>query len=247
MRRILAIALMIWPTVACAHPPQGSESRAVPPAPGTSITPAPAASSSPGAEPPTATEPRFSGSIAVIDDATRARMRSSWRAGCPVPIEHLRLLRLDHWGFDRRVNRGELVVHSDVAAAVVRVFGELFAAGFPIERMRLVDEYGGDDDRSMAADNTSGFNCRRSSGAAAFWSEHSYGRAIDVNPVRNPSVGSAGVEPEAGERYLDRTQNHPGMIHDGDVVVRAFANVGWSWGGAWSRSKDYQHFSQNGR
>jgi hypothetical protein len=174
-------------------------------------------------------------------------MASSWHPGCPVPIQDLRLLTLDYVGFDGRVHSGEMVVHRDVATDVVEVFGSLFDARFPIRRMRLVDDYGGDDDRSMAADNTSAFNCRPVTGGTS-WSEHAYGRAIDVNPIQNPYVTDAGtVEPPAGGAYVDRSARAQGVIHVGDAVVDAFDSVGWGWGGAWSDPTDYQHFSATGR
>lgn len=181
-----------------------------------------------------------------MDAATRARMTSSWRPGCPVPIEDLRLLTLDHWGFDGAVHRGELVVHRDEAEAVLQVFETLFDAEFSIERMELVDEYGADDIRSMEANNTSGFNCRKATGSDA-WSEHSYGRAIDVNPLQNPYVANGTVLPETGARYVDRSLREEGMIHPGDVPVAAFASIGWFWGGDYQSVKDYQHFSATGR
>jgi D-alanyl-D-alanine carboxypeptidase-like protein len=193
-------------------------------------------------------EPRvFHGSIDRIDDATATRMTTSWHAGCPVDLADLRLLSLDHWGFDGRVHAGEMVVHRDVAKDVLDVFGSLFDARFPIRRMRLVDAYGGNDDRSMAADNTSAFNCRPVTGGSS-WSEHAYGRAIDLNPLENPYVTAGGtVLPSGGARFTDRSRQAKGMIHAGDAVVRAFASIGWMWGGSWSGTVDYQHFSSTGR
>ena len=190
----------------------------------------------------------FTGTIARIDDATRERMSSSWREGCPVPLDDLRFLTLSHWGYDGTTHTGELVVHRDAATDLVRVFRRLFEAKFPIRRMRLVDEYGGVDDRSMAANNTSGFNCRDRAGSPGVWSEHAYGLAIDVNPLVNPYVASDGfVDPPAGRPYTDRSRDDLGMIHPGDVVVDAFASIGWEWGGDWTSIKDYQHFSESGR
>jgi hypothetical protein len=188
----------------------------------------------------------FRGSLSVLDSATRARMTgSSWHAGCPVAIRDLRLLRLDHWGFDGTVHRGRLVVHRRVAHPVLRVFRTLFYARFPIRRMRLIDAYGASDDRSMDANNTSAFNCRFVAGTTR-WSMHAYGKAIDINPVQNPYVSGNHVSPDAGERYVDRSLDAKGMIHAGDRVVRAFAAEGWGWGGSWVSPKDYQHFSANG-
>jgi hypothetical protein len=170
---------------------------------------------------------------------------TSWHAGCPVARRDLRLVTVSHWGFDRRAHTGRLVVAASGAPAVVRALHTLYDARFPIRRMELVESYGSDDDRSMAADNTSAFNCRLVEGSTS-WSAHAYGRAIDINPVENPYLRSGQVLPPAGRAYLDRRRWHTGMIHPGDRVVRAFAAVGWSWGGAWHSPVDYQHFSATG-
>jgi poly-gamma-glutamate synthesis protein (capsule biosynthesis protein) len=193
------------------------------------------------------TAPAFHGSIATGRDAVRSRVRYSWRPGCPVGPVELRLLRVDHWGLDGRVHRGELIVHRDHARRILGVLKQLFQARYPIQRLRLVDAYRADDDRSMAANNTSGFNCRRVSGSRS-WSEHAFGRAIDLNPLRNPYVTPGGrVSPPAGRPYANRARRAAGMVHAGDAVVRAFAAAGWRWGGTWSGSRDYQHFSSTGR
>jgi D-alanyl-D-alanine carboxypeptidase len=192
--------------------------------------------------------PVFHATVSPIDQETRARMTSSWKPGCPVRMNDLRLITLDHWGFDRIVHEGELVVHAQHAEALVQVFRTLFEHGFPIQRMELVDVYGADDDRSMAANNTSAFNCRPVTGNPDVWSEHSYGWAIDINPIQNPYVTAGGtVLPPEGRAHVDRSQDVPGQIDDGGVVVEAFAAIGWEWGGHWSFSKDYQHFSVSDR
>jgi D-alanyl-D-alanine carboxypeptidase len=165
----------------------------------------------------------------------------SWHPGCPVSISDLCLITMDHWGFDGEPHRGELVVHEFVADDIVNVFGELFAARFPILRMERIERFDGDDDRSMAADNTSAFNCREIAGGGPY-SVHSWGKAVDINPLENPYVKGGVVLPAAGAAYLDRDDVRPGMIVDGDVAVEAFAAIGFSWGGNWNRLKDYQHF-----
>ena len=165
----------------------------------------------------------------------------SWHPGCPVPISDLRLITMDHWGFDGTSHRGELVAHESVADGLVDVFGQLFAARFPILRMECIERFDGDDDRSMAADNTSAFNCREIAGGGPY-SVHSWGKALDINPLENPYVKDGIVLPAAGAAYLDRDDVRPGMILDGDLVVEAFAAIGFSWGGNWTRLKDYQHF-----
>ena len=187
--------------------------------------------------------PSFQASVSAVG---WAELRHTYRAGCPLGPSELRTLRLSHWGLDGRPHTGVLVVNRRVAEDVVSVFRRLWQARFPIRRMVSVTRYRGSDDASMAADNTSGFNCRRV-GARGPWSEHAYGLALDVNPVENPYVVGADVQPPSGRRYLDRARVRPGMAVAGGVLVRAFAAVGWRWGGAWRSSKDYQHFSPSGR
>jgi hypothetical protein len=186
--------------------------------------------------------PCFVGTISRVGAADLPR---SYRPGCPVSPSQLRLLRVSHWDFRGRVHVGELVVQAREAQNVVSVFRRLYAARFPIRRLRLVDVYGADDDRSMAADNTSGFNCRRAEGSSS-WSAHAYGLAIDVNPVENPFILNGRVSPPASRRYLDRSRVRRGMAIRGNVLVRAFASIGWSWGGRWTNPLDYQHFSATG-
>lgn len=193
-------------------------------------------------------DPSFQGTISALGPGARSRMRWSWHPGCPVPLARLRLVTVDHWGFDGRLHVGEIVVNADAAQDVLLVFEALFDARYPIDRMQPVDAYRGDDGRSMAANNTSGFNCRYATGHPGIWSEHAFGLAIDVNPVQNPYVSASGsVSPPRGAGFVGRSGRVPGVIHPGDPVVRAFADIGWSWGGSWLATKDYQHFSANGR
>ena len=190
----------------------------------------------------------FQGTISTLDAALRARMTGfSWHAGCPVSLSQLRRLTLSHWGFDGRVHTGRLVVNQDVAATVLSVFRRLYDARFPIRRMRLVDDYGGSDYRSIEADNTSASNCRAATGSPR-WSEHAFGHAVDVNPIENPYVEGGRTSHVASRRYLDRSLRAAGMAYPGGALVVAFQAAGWGWGGTWSGSvRDYQHFSAGGR
>jgi hypothetical protein len=190
----------------------------------------------------------FTGSVSTIGPALRERMTGvSWRQGCPVALRDLRLVTVTHIGFDGRARQGRLVVHEDVARDVVGVFRKLYDAGYPIRRMKLIDAYGGSDFDSIEADNTSAFNCRRATGSGS-WSQHAYGLAIDLNPIENPYVEGGRVYHADSWRYVNRSKRLKGMIRAGDVVVRAFASIGWGWGGSWTGSvKDYQHFSASGR
>jgi hypothetical protein len=196
-----------------------------------------------GAVTPAAAQTPFRASVGPV---SAARLGSSYRPGCPVGPASLRLVRVTHVGFDGRGRDGEVVVSAGVADAVVRVFSRLYDARFPVERLTTVDAYGGSDDASMAANNTSGFNCRRITGGTA-WSQHSDGEAVDVNPVQNPYVRGTTVLPPAGRGHVDRSAPGLGRVRAGDAAVRAFAAEGWGWGGAWTSAKDYQHFSRSGR
>jgi hypothetical protein len=185
--------------------------------------------------------------VAHVQPVTAAELGRSWHPGCPVGPSQLRLVRLSYVGFDGAAHTGALVVDAAVVRDVVVVFRTLYAERFPIRRLRPVSAYGGSDDRSMAADNTSAFNCRYAvAPGPKHWSVHAYGEAIDVDPVENPYLVSGRWLPPAGRRYSDRTMVRPGMAVPDGELVRAFAAVGWLWGGRWTGSPDYQHFSKTG-
>lgn len=185
--------------------------------------------------------------VASVAPVTGADLGPSWREGCPVGPDLLRRVTLAYWDFDGRVQTGALVVHVDVTDAVTTIFRRLFDARVPIRRMETIDRFGGSDDASMAADNTSAFNCRRAvSSGPAQWSAHAFGRAIDVNPVENPYVfGSTPLPPE-GASFVNRAEVRRGMATPGGPLVEAFTAAGWQWGGRWAGSPDYQHFSADG-
>jgi hypothetical protein len=196
--------------------------------------------------PPVTAQPQVLPFKASIKTVTAEDLYASWRPGCPVPVSQLRAIDVTHFGNDGAVHTGRVIVAADLAQGMVAIFRDLYAARYPIQRMEPVDVYGGDDNKSMDANNTSAFNCRPVTGGGG-WSEHAYGRAIDVNPFVNPYVKGGTVLPPGAARYADRTRNDPGMIHAGDEVVDAFAARGWAWGGYWTTLKDYQHFSTSGR
>jgi D-alanyl-D-alanine carboxypeptidase len=182
-----------------------------------------------------------------VSRVTAAQLPHSWHPGCPVPPARLRRVRLSYWGFDGRRHTGALIANEDAVSDLVRVFARLYAARFPIRRLRPIDAYRGNDERSLQADNTAAFNCRYVIGPGPQrWSVHAYGEAIDVNPVENPYLESGRVHPRAGRAYLDRGRVRPGMAVRGGLLVRAFGAVGWQWGGRWTGSPDYQHFSATG-
>ncbi len=154
----------------------------------------------------------------------------AWSPRCPVSLDDLRLVTLTYWGFDGRSHTGRLVLNRDAVTPVVDALRRLYRERFPIRRMVPVEAYGASDERSMRADNTSAFNGRFVEGSTV-WSQHAYGRAIDVDPLENPEIQDGKVYPATAGRFVDRTLGVPGMIVAGDGVVRAFAAEGWSWGG----------------
>ena len=180
-----------------------------------------------------------------VPESLAARMRQhSWREGCPLPIADLAYVHVSHYGYDGVVHEGELVVHKDLVGEVLAIFKALFKRHFPIEKMRVIDDYQGDDDASMADNNTSAFNCRFVAGKPGVYSKHSHGRAIDINPRTNPMVAGGAVFPPAGSEFLSRKKKALGILRTSDRAVREFTRRGWIWGGDWTLMKDYQHFEK---
>ena len=179
-------------------------------------------------------------SVSSITPALATRMKTSYRAGCPVPLSGLRYVKVSYWGYDQRYHVGELVVNASIASATVTAFNALARNHFPIQQMRLVDDFGGNDDNSVKANNTSAFNCRRITNGPG-WSLHAYGKAIDINPWVNPYVYQG--HPQYGvSTYVSRTPGK-GKILRGDATYKAFTAGGFTWGGDWKTGVlDYQHF-----
>jgi hypothetical protein len=195
----------------------------------------------------------FHTSIQPLPAPLRAELNGRfWHPGCPVPLARLRLLTVTHWGFDRRLHTGQLVVNEDAAAPLSRVFRRLYELRFPIRHMRLADAYGPSRSRPTDGDVSAAFACREAvpspctgGTGTGSWSEHAYGEAVDLNPIENPYVGCGRTRRRASRPYLDRSRLRRGMVTP--AVVRAFHSIGWGWGGAWAGStKDYMHFSATG-
>ena len=182
--------------------------------------------------------------IEEIDDATFARIDGvSYGPGCITPRRSLRLVHILHRNFAGQVQVGEIICSLSAASDLLAIFRELFDAGYPIEKVFLIDEYGGDDEKSMADNNTCCFNFRLKTGVNQL-SMHAYGMAVDVNPLYNPYVKGARVEPASAARYANRGLACPYYIRKGDACHRAFTSRGWKWGGSWLSSQDYQHFEK---
>lgn len=189
---------------------------------------------------------------AILDEMRGVSMHD----GCPVAPGELALVRVRHVDYEGREREGEIIVLAELEDEVAAIFAELFAARFPLHRVERVDAFGGSDERSMEADNSSSFNHRQNLSFAlrdpntTVLSLHAYGRAIDINPLRNPyarpRANPSVIQPRSGAPYLDRSLALPGMIREGDACHRAFTERGWEWGGSWADRVDFQHFEKPG-
>jgi len=250
-RRALSVAavLVLAGLAACGGTAEQPAHLAATPDPATTRTSAVSAGSSPSAGPaqptPAATQapPAADAAIAPVSAAEWSRMVAvgAWHPGCPVGRAQLRVVSVNFVGFDGAVHRGALVVNADVAGKVVAIFTQLYESRFPIRRMEPIENYGGDDAASMAADNTSAYNCRRASqaNAPAADSPHANGRAIDLNPYENPWLDPRChcFQPDAG--YGSRRAG-PGVIGAHGVAWQIFVSEGWIWQD--NATPDYQHF-----
>jgi D-alanyl-D-alanine carboxypeptidase len=189
--------------------------------------------------------PKFESSITSIPISTQKIMiKYTWRSNCPVSLNDLSEIKLSYWGFDHKAHQGILIVNKTLAAEVVSIFKAAYYHKFQIERMELIENFKGDDKASMEANNTSAFNCRAIEGKSGAFSQHSYGRAIDINPLINPYVKGDKVLPPTGRKYVDRTESYPGKITRNSFIYKEFTRRGWDWGGNWHDLQDYQHFEK---
>ncbi len=186
---------------------------------------------------------RYAATVAEVPDVVLRR--STWQSGCPVQPAQLRYLTMSFWGFDGKAHTGEMIVNARVAVEVTKVFGQLFAQHFPLEEMRVTALPELSAPPTGDGNNTGSFVCRAVR-TATNWSAHAYGLAVDVNPFCNPYTKGKLVLPELASSYVDRGDRRAGMVYPGDGVVRAFAGIGWTWGGGWSSPVDRQHFTATG-
>ncbi len=161
-----------------------------------------------------------------------------------VDVNNLSYLKITYWGFDDKTHIGEMIVNKEVAQEILDIFKEVYKEKYPIEKIKLIDEYNANDEESMENNNTSAF-CYRKIANTNKLSEHSLGVAIDVNPLYNPYIVGEYVSPVNAGRFVDRDIDEKGVIKKGDVLYNAFIKRGWTWGGEWSGKKDYQHFEKS--
>jgi len=193
----------------------------------------------------------FKSDISPITPKIKKRMQGkSWTKGCPVSISELRYVKLTYKDFKYADRQGELIVHKSVSSDVVEIFKALYQKSYPIRKMKLVSSYKGSDWKSIEADNTSAYNCRNVGGTNR-WSKHSYGKAIDINPIENPYVFSSGkISHKASYKYRSRAKqknlkpDNQAIILKNSDIVKIFKKYGWKWGGNFRGEKDYQHFAK---
>jgi hypothetical protein len=250
IRFVAPVVALVVVMTACSQTP--ATERAASPGIGSASLP-PLVDSSMPASPAPASVPVFRGEVSRIGSELRDHLIGrNWTPACPVHLEDLRLVEVSYWNFDGEVKTGPLVLNERVASEVLWVFRRLFRAHFPIEEIKLAakdrpirpEDYWDKSRRSV----TASFNCRLATGSTTTLSQHSYGWAIDINPLQNPYVRNDGTVLRAiALPFRNRSLHRKGMIHEGDVVVRSFARIGWEWGGHWHTLKDYMHFSLTGR
>lgn len=188
-------------------------------------------------------------SIQEISDSVFARMQGkSFPAHCTVKRSDLRYLQVLHVDADGETHRGEMVCNKAIAEDLLEIFQDLYRQRYPIERMRLIDDYDADDERSMQDNNSSSF-CYRVVEGSTKLSKHAQGMAVDVNTLYNPCVrkrkdGTVLVQPSTAKRYTNRSRKFPYKIVEGDLMFRLFTERGFQWGGHWKSLKDYQHFEK---
>lgn len=204
-----------------------------------------------------ATEPQRSGNVdsdfkvsPIPDNIFKIMQGKSYKAGCTIGRDELRLVSCLIKDKDGATHHGQMVVNRLIADRVCRIMRQLYDAGYPIERMRLIDHYNADDETSMSDNNSSAFNFRRVAGSRKL-SAHSRGLAVDINPLYNPCRRTVGgklvVQPATGRPYINRKAHFSYKITRGDLCHRLFTEAGFTWGGDWRTVKDYQHFEYTGR
>lgn len=188
--------------------------------------------------------------IRLIDENYAKQMQGiTYQKECPVSLDDLRVVNVKYLGFDEKEYFGDIVVHKDIALEVSIIFEELFTINYPIRKIFPIEKYDGDDFESIEDDNTSAFNCRLAEGSKKY-SKHSYGKAIDINPLENPYVYKNGSTSHKNSvQYLKREENQDSIekkaiLTDSSQAVQIFKKYGWIWGGDWVNIKDYQHFQK---
>lgn len=179
-----------------------------------------------------------------IPNAVRARMQEkSMPETATISYDELRYLTVFHYDYEGNIRKGELVCNKAIARDLLLIFRALFSRAYPINSIRLVDDFNADDEASMQANNTSCFNYRTVAGSKTL-SKHAKGMTIDINPLENPYVKGSFIQPSTATDYVDRNKDFPHKIDENDFCKEVFESFGFQWGGNWLTVKDYQHFEK---
>ena len=172
------------------------------------------------------------------------KIKNSEPAMCHPLIEQLDYVKVKYWGFDEKEHVGILLIHNELSQDILEIFKSLFKYHYPIEKMQSPSATHIDDDILMANNVTGAFSCREVTGQPGILSQHSYGRAIDINPLINPYVKGDLIIPPAGKQFIARDKSHRAKITRDSLIYRLFTERGWDWGGHWYELADYQHFEK---
>lgn len=189
----------------------------------------------------------FFGKInAIPSDIQKKMIGNSWHEGCPIGLDDLAYLKVSYWGFDNKSHMGEIIIHKSLASETLTIFKELFQIKYPIQEMKLYDDYGVINNIGQFGkhNDTVGFYCRPPANGSSKFSEHAYGIAIDINPLNNPYVKGNIFWPFESKNFIDRSKNQKNMIQVDSKIFRIFTQHGWEWGGLWKNEKDYMHFQK---
>ena len=182
-------------------------------------------------------------STAIPDSVWQTMQGKTWHDNPYIKRSDLRYLRISHVDLEGRTHVGEMICNKLIADKLLAIFRELYKAHYPIERMRLIDDYDADDERSMRDNNTSCF-CFRAVEGTKVLSKHARGLAVDVNPLYNPYVKGSVIQPQTARKWADRSRRSAYTIKRRDLLWRLFTERGFQWGGSWKSLKDYQHFEK---
>lgn len=177
----------------------------------------------------------------LSDEVIERITGKTYKENGEIDLDDLSYLQIRYIDFSHNIADGEMIVHKSLAKEVLEIFEMLFEAEYEIEKIKLCDKYDGDDEASMADNNSSAFNFRNVAGTQEL-SMHALGRAIDINPLYNPYIVGEDISPSNSLPYVDRSKDFSHKINHHDLAYKVFASKGWKWGGDWENSKDYQHF-----
>ncbi len=177
----------------------------------------------------------------IIIDSTMSFSEAIEGTNAPLEIvDALSLLDVLYYSFDGLKHQGQIIVNNDLEDDVYEIFVLIEKTRFPVDRVIPIVAYNWDDQSSMSDNNSSSFNFRVIEGTAKL-SLHSFGRAMDINPVQNPVIYPNGFIAPQGAKY---SSSSAGAFSAKNPVVQEFIKRGWHWGGNFEQPKDYHHFEK---